>query len=87
MSALSLTAHAQRRMQQRGLREADLERVLELGRMHYQAGGAIVYIERRARVWLGPGEEHLASVYLVMQRGGDGAIVTVGHRTRNLKLH
>ena len=81
-----LTHHARRRAQQRAVRAEDIERLLDLGRTHYQNGGAIVYLDRRAVGWLSAQEARLARLYLVLSRGG-GRIVTVGHRTRNLRLH
>lgn len=87
MTALRLTDHARRRMQQRGLRESELERVLEVGTERQQKGGAtLVYVDAAGRRWLRPGEERLASVYLVISDAA-GWIVTVGHRTRSLRAH
>lgn len=85
-AGLNLTPHARRRMQQRGLRERDIVRVLEIGRSFHQDNGVVVYIDKRAARWLDACEARLARVYVVLARGG-GWIVTVGHRTRNLRLH
>lgn len=86
MSGLRLTDHARRRMQQRGLRERDIERVLDVGRTKHQPGAMLVYVDKRGRRALAPDEQRLSSVYVVIE-GTEHWIVTVGHRTQNLRLH
>jgi hypothetical protein len=63
-----LTAHARVRMQQRGIRAAALEALLEHGRVRRAPGGADLVI--------------LDSKYAIV--GPNGAVLTVGHRTRRL---
>lgn len=63
-----LTAHARVRMQQRGIRTQALEALLENGRVRRAPGGCDLVI--------------LQNTYAIV--GPDGAIVTVGHRTRRL---
>lgn len=65
---LPLTRHAQARMQQRGFRARDLEALLDQGRVARVPGGAEIVI--------------LQKKYAVI--GSDGAVITVGHRTRRL---
>lgn len=65
---LRLTAHAIRRMQQRGIRSERLRRLLDFGRTARGPGGCDIVI--------------LGRTYAVL--GADGAVVTVGHRTRRL---
>jgi hypothetical protein len=63
-----LTDHARVRMQQRGILAAALERLLDRGRTAPAGGGCEIV--------------YLEKTYAIV--GGDGAIVTVGHRTRRI---
>lgn len=63
---LILTEHARIRMQQRGIRPAALDELLEKGRVRRAPGGADLVI--------------LGKRYAIL--GTDGAVITVGHRTR-----
>lgn len=65
---VALTAHARARMQQRGIRPEALEALLENGRVRRAPGGFDIVF--------------LQKKYAIV--GADGAIVTVGHRTRRL---
>ena len=64
----SITRHAAARMQQRGIRAADLEALLDFGRVRRAPGGAELVV--------------LRNKYAIL--GANGAVVTVGHRTRRL---
>ena len=65
---LPLTHHARVRMQQRGIRPAVLEAILEHGHVRRAPGGADLVV--------------LGKKYAVLS--GDGVVITVGHRTRRL---
>ena len=85
----SLSAHAARRIRQRGIAPALVERVLAYGREAFDHhGGMVVYVDRATRESLrrrgaaGRDIDRLGGVYVVV---ADGAIVTVGHRYRRLR--
>jgi hypothetical protein len=87
----ALTDHAQIRLQQRGIPAAALATLLDVGRRaHDHHGGILVYFDKRARNALArtlPTEqlrrfERYLDAYAVV--GSDGAVVTVGHRTRRI---
>lgn len=63
-----LTAHAQTRMQQRGIRPSALEKLLDEGRVRRGPGDCDIVL--------------LDKTYAVI--GSDGAVVTVGHRYRRI---
>ena len=63
-----LTRHARARMQQRGIRPAVLETLLDLGRVRRGPGNSEIVL--------------LGTRYAVI--GADGMVVTVGHRTRRI---
>ena len=85
-----LTRHARARMQQRGIRSAQVERLLAFGcELHDRHGGVIVYFDRAARrraerAGAAPRHEldRLAGVYAVV---AGGRVATVGHRYRRLR--
>lgn len=90
MGALELNAHAQTRMQQRGIPPRVLECLLDYGReVHDGRGGAILYFDKaaRRRLALEAGRETLRRLgkhlgtYAVMVNGD---VATVGHRYRRI---
>ena len=88
---LALTQHARARLQQRGIPQNVLSELLDFGReVHDHRGSSVVYFNRQARERLRRAcgneeyrrlESHL-NAYAVI--GGQGQIVTVGHRTRRV---
>lgn len=87
----SLTNHARARLQQRGISNTVLDCLLLYGRkVHDHRGGEIVFFDHHARERLRrQADPHQYKViepkldaYAVI--GADGAIVTVGHRTRRI---
>lgn len=89
---LPCTAHARVRMQQRGIGASALESLLDYGRTEHQPGGSsIVFLDKRARrrIRRELGEDalrrlaHRLGAYAVVS--SEGAIVTVGHRTRRIR--
>lgn len=91
---VTITQHARARLQQRGIPEDTLSSLLSWGRETYDHhGSAIYYFDHRSRDQLrralGPSgyrqiEPHLDAYAVV---AGDGAVVTVGHRTRRINRH
>ena len=91
---LTITHHAQARLQQRGIPAYVVESLLDFGRQtHDHRGGTILFFDHRARSKLrrqiaGDSfrqiEAHL-DTYAVI--GEDGVIVTVGHRTQRINRH
>ena len=86
-----ITTHAQARMQQRGIRAATVELLLEYGReAHDHRGGRIVRFDKRSRrrIQREFGSERFRQVepyldaYAVLAE--DDVIVTVGHRLARL---
>lgn len=91
----SITNHAQTRLQQRGIPETVVDTLLEYGReVHDHRGSTILYFDSRTRLQLphllrhtlshqAPSglESHL-DAYVVLSR--DGAVVTIGHRTKRI---
>jgi hypothetical protein len=89
--SLALTRHAQARMRQRAISPAVLEALLDYGRSRYlhSDGCELVYFDRKARERLvreSPSVAReigrLGKTYAVL--GGDGTVVTVGHRFRRI---
>ena len=86
----ALSHHARARMQQRGISNDRVERVLAFGHeVHDRHGAVIVYFDRaarrraeRARAASRDELERLAGVYLVI---ADGIVATVGHRYRRVR--
>ena len=81
--------HALHRMQQRGIRNVDVEHLLAFGKSSFHRGREIVFLDRRA--WnrltasgeLAPADcDRLRNQYLVMMQGN---VVTVAHKTRHFK--
>ena len=89
---LSITTdHARARMQQRGIRPAALEALLDFGsaRHLHVKGREMVFFDKAARARLFRGNpaaareaERLCRTYAMV--GRDGAVVTVGHRYRRV---
>lgn len=90
MDAL-LTTHAQARMQQRGISAAALEALLDFGRIvHVDRGRDIVFFDKKARARLARANakvareaDRLFRTYAIL--GGNGVVVTVGHRYRRIQ--
>lgn len=86
-----LSQHARARMQQRGIPNERVERVLAFGcEVHDGHGGVIIYFDRaarrraeRARAATRDELDRLAGMYVVM--AGGGVVATVGHRYRRLR--
>jgi hypothetical protein len=91
---LSMTHHAQARLQQRGIPPDVVENLLDFGHeAHSHNGSRIVYFDHRARQQLrrqvGPEsykriESHLDAYAVVADTG---EVITVGHRTRRINRH
>ncbi len=90
----NLTNHAQARLQQRGISSHVLDCLLQYGRkVHDHRGGEIIYFDHQARERLrrqsGPDQfktiESKLDAYAVI--GPDGAVLTVGHRTKRINRH
>ena len=91
---IALTDHARSRIKQRGIPEFIIEGLLTFGKAaHDHKGSEVIYFDRKARkrlrrLW---GEatyrrlETKLDAYAVV--GDDGAIITVGHRTRRIIHH
>ncbi len=89
-----LTNHAQARLQQRGISSHVLDYLLQYGRkVHDHRGGEIIFFDHQARERLrrqsGPTQfkvvESKLDAYAVI--GTDGAILTVGRRTKRINRH
>jgi hypothetical protein len=91
---LTMTHHAQTRLQQRGIPPTVVESLLDFGHeVHDHRGSRIVYFDHQARRQLrrqvGPEsykriEAHL-DAYVVVADTGE--VITVGHRTRRINRH
>lgn len=87
---IALTRHARARMQQRGIRAAALDCLLEFGREAFDHRGhaVVLYFDKKARRRLAraaPGckdVERLARCYAVLSAAG--TVITVGHRSRRI---
>ena len=91
---LQLTEHARSRVKQRGIPEPVIEGLLSFGQAaHDHRGSEVLYFDHQARsrlrrVWGDETYKRLEQkldAYLVV--GHDGAIITVGHRTRRIARH
>ena len=84
---MTLSHHAQQRMQQRGIPLMVVDYLLAYGRVsHDNHGGCVIWLDKRSRSRLGSEEgrkllrnldKHL-NAYVVTDT--DGTVVTVGHR-------
>lgn len=91
---LNMTQHARTRLQQRGIPQDVLEKLLAFGNeVHGHRGSLVIYFNRNAREQLRAAcgnamykriESHL-NAYAVIS--DTGHIVTVGHRTRRIIHH
>lgn len=90
----TLTEHASRRMQQRGIKPETIEILSLCGtREHDHHGATILYFDKPARQRLrhqyGSAEykriEGQLDAYAVVAE--DGSVVTVGHRTKRINRH
>ena len=86
-----LTQHAKARMQQRGISTTALESLLAYGaEAHDHYGATVIYFDKKARTRLlkGSGRKRYGAIekqlnaYAVI--GADGAVLTVGHRSRRI---
>ena len=91
---MTLSHHAQQRMQQRGIPLKVVDYLLAYGRVsHDHRGGRVIWLDKRSRARLGAGEgrqvlrgmDKLLNAYVVTDT--DGTVVTVGHRYRRIKRH
>lgn len=90
----SLTNHARARFQQRGISNIVLDCLMHYGRkVHDHRGGEIVFFDHQARERLrrhaDPANYNIVEpkldAYAVI--GPDGAVLTVGHRTKRINRH
>ena len=85
-----VTRHARARMQQRGVRPAMLEALLDYGReVRAGSGCELIFFDKRARAQLVRENAALAAdsarvcnSYAIV--ASDGAVITVGHRHRRM---
>ena len=91
-SPSGITAHARARMQQRGIRPEVLEALLAFGSERHLAGQDcdIVFFDKKAKKRLARADPAAAReaarfirTYAIV--GGDGLVVTVGHRFRRVR--
>lgn len=87
----SITQHAVKRMQQRGIPERVLPLLFEYGEEEYDHHGTMMlYFNKRARQRLVKALPHdelkclqnALNAYVILDN--DGAVVTVGHRTQRI---
>jgi hypothetical protein len=85
-----LSPHAQARMQQRAISAEALERLLDFGSVqHLARDKEIVFFDKKAKKRLKADKalareaERLVRTYAVL--GGNGIVVTVGHRYRRVR--
>jgi hypothetical protein len=89
-SDLPLTTHAAARMQQRGIRPAALEALLDFGRVHHLEDGCdIVFFDKKAKRRLAKANPaalrdaaRLCRTYAIV--ASDSSVITVGHRYRRI---
>ena len=87
---MPVTTHARARMQQRGIRAAALEALLDYGRVTHLGGGRdIVFFDKKARrrlAKLSPAAqrdaERISRTYAIV--ASDSSVITVGHRYRRI---
>jgi len=88
---MKLTHHAQVRMQQRGIQPSEVDCLLRYGRREYDHHGSrVLYFDRGTLRGLaarfgGRTADRMGGLYAVV--GGDGVVLTVGHRTRRILRH
>lgn len=86
-----LSGHARQRMQQRAIHPLMIDLLYRYGREQQQNGSTILYLDRRARkralqalLDVKQRFDKLSDAYLV-EAGGDGTVITVGHRLKPIK--
>jgi hypothetical protein len=86
-----ISAHARVRMQQRGISESVLERLIEFGEIrHDHRGAEILFFDKAARRRLAArldaralkAMERQMKAYAVL--AGNGDVITVGHRMKRI---
>ena len=91
---MTLSHHAQQRMQQRGIPLKVVDYLLAYGRVsHDHHGGCVIWLDKRSRSRIGAEEgrkslrklDKYLNAYVVTDT--DGTVVTVGHRYRRIKRH
>lgn len=83
MSANNLTEHAQKRKQQRGITDLQIELIRAFGDDHYQKGGcSLSFISERKLTQLRNALDKLANVTLV--KTPTESVVTVMHMDRRI---
>lgn len=91
---MTLSHHAQQRMQQRGIPLKVVDYLLAYGRVsHDHHGGCVIWLDKRSRSRIGAEEGRKSLRKLDKHLNGyvvtdtDGTVVTVGHRYRRIKRH
>ena len=86
-----LSNHAKQRMQQRAIHPLMIDLLYRYGREQHQNGSKILFLDKRARKKalkalqdVNQRFDKLSDVYLV-EAGGDGTVITVGHRLKRIK--
>ena len=86
---MEFTRHAHARMQQRGIRDTDVHYLMNFGKIEYDHHGSrVLYLDHAARRRIGATvgtktAERMSGLYAVV--ASDGAVLTVGHRTRRIR--
>lgn len=84
MNSIHLTKHAQKRKQQRGITDLQIDLVRSFGDDHYQKGGCnLSFISERKLVQLGHAIDRLSSVAFVQAPSEN--VVTVMHMDRRIQ--
>jgi hypothetical protein len=88
---MTITKHAQTRMQQRNIPPLMIDVLYRYGREQSQDGATLLYLDERGRVHarealmeIARRFDKLGSTYLIESSNG-GGLVTVGHRCRRIK--
>lgn len=92
MEVLHLTAHAEKRANQRGIRRETLVLLLDYGSASMRGGAEVIYMDqtarRRVREDLGAKAyariERALDAYLVL--ADDGRVITCAHRRKPLRF-
>lgn len=89
---MSLSSHAQKRLQQRGIPESFVDVLMDYGvTKHIRHGAEVVYLRSKERRMLrsclagGDLPRHFQNTYLIVST--DGQIITAGHRNTRVKQH
>lgn len=87
---MSLTRHARKRLQQRGIAEQFVDVLLDFGSAQKSHDGSEIVFLRQHDQLLAEGSlinkkilRHLKNAYLVLSNSGD--VITVGYRFRQIK--